>query len=65
VEPYHCIICNDRNTSLTAVDTMGKEIIVKNCANLQNLEFAARKYFNSSKCNFDIFLPNWIERYNN
>ncbi len=44
IEPYHWIICNDKDRWLPAVDPMQRETILSIGAFLQNLEYAASNF---------------------
>lgn len=52
VEPYHWIICNDKNKWLPAVDPTQRETILSIGAFMQNLEYAAQHA--GYACRFDI-----------
>lgn len=52
VEPYHWIICNDKNRWLPGVDPTQRETILSIGAFLQNLEYAANNF--GYNCQFNI-----------
>ena len=43
---------------------LGEGLVLLLCKKMCPLTIIARKYSNSDKNNFDIYLPNWLARYN-
>jgi hypothetical protein len=52
---------------LEGLDSIRNYFAGRNCAYFKTMAFItviARKYSDSTKDNFDIFLPNWLAKYN-